>query len=121
MKKILALVFIFICKNTLAAQYPVVSGRTLEQRSDTVYEMVSKELLYTPNTKEKLKSIQAAIEDFKRLLKSEEEMSAESREHIETYIAALRSLPTKKEFKKEDCDDYEVDPKAKPLLDGLCQ
>ena len=121
MKNLWVVASIFVCHFAFAAHFPVVSGRSLEQRADTIYEMVGKELIYTTKTKEKFKSIQASIQDFNRLLDSDENMTPENREHIETYVAALKSLPSKKEFKKENCDEYEVDPKAKPLLDGLCQ
>lgn len=103
------------------AAFPVVSGRNPAQRADTIYEMIGKELIYTEKTADKFKSIQAGTQDLKRLLNADDSMTPEMRDHIETYISALKSLPPKKGFHKSDCVNYQVDEKAKPLLDGLCQ
>lgn len=116
------LLTLILCLSSISAfaAFPVVSGRNPAQRADTVYEMITKELVYTAKTPEKFKSIRAATNDLRNLLKADD-VTPEMREHIEKYIAALESLPEKKGFRKNECADYEVEDKAKPLLDSLCQ
>ncbi len=115
------MIFSGIGSTAYSREYPVTSGRPVEKQADTLFEMINKELQVTSKVKEKFKSIQNVLVRMKGLLSSSSNVAtAEQAEYVEQYIVALQSLPQSKNFKKTKCNSYEVDEKAKTLLDQLC-
>lgn len=103
-----------------AGQTAVTSGRPVEQKADSIYELIVKELQFSNQTKEKFKAIQNAMMQLKHLLTGEDEMNPEQAEYVQEYIVALQSLPSAKGFKRNRCPSYQVEDKAKAILQGLC-
>lgn len=119
-KRIVAMTICFVSIQASATQFPISSGRTVEQKADSLYEMIGKELFFTAKSKDKFKAIQNILAQFRSLLHGEEEIKPEQSAYVEGYIVALQSLPASKGFKKSKCDEYQVDEKAKALLKSLC-
>lgn len=113
-----ALILLFTL-STQAAEIPISSGRSIEQRADSLYEMVSKEMIYISKKPAKFKAIQTTLKQLTQLSNQPENNETQVA-YIEQYIEALQSLPSSKNFKSSRCHKYDVLEKAQPLLDGLC-
>ncbi len=126
MKMIFSALFVLSLLTSLkvvAKEYPISSGRSIEQRADSLFEMVTKELIFTPKQHVKFKAIQMTTEQLRQLLSqipNGEQTFEEQTAYIKEYIAILKSLPTAKELKNKECEEHSVDQKAEPLLQSLC-
>ena len=114
-----------------AAEVPVRSARTLRDQFDSYTELLKKEILFNKekDKKKRFSLLNQAMEQMKLLREEAGTSDRPDAAHMDQVIASLNALPSKKKFKRKNCDEYQAnlemqgatDTLANDFINSLCE
>ena len=99
----------FIALNA-GAEVPVRSERSLRVQFDSYMELLKKEIQFNKekDRKKRFSLLDQALNQMKILRQEVGISESPDAAHMDQVIASLNSLPSKKQFKRKNCDSYQA-------------
>lgn len=111
------------------AEVPVRSERSLRVQFDSYMELLKKEIQFNKekDRKKRFSLLDQALNQMKILRQEVGKSESPDAAHMDQVIASLNSLPSKKQFKRKNCDSYQATLSAGPshelatdFMNSLC-
>jgi hypothetical protein len=127
MKTVIVIASLLLSSFSSAAQIPVRSDRSLRQQFDSYVELLSKELTMVKekDKKKRFVFLSQTVNQMKSIRGEMESTDSDDAKHMDMMISSLEALPSKKEFKRKNCSQYQAgitdsETPAAEFLNTIC-
>lgn len=88
---------------------PIESTRSLRQQVDSYADLLQKDVAKEKNAKKKIRATKRVLGQIKALRENSAPQGPLDEAHMDLLVSVLESLPNESQFRKKNCQKYEME------------